>query len=108
MAAGQRVPLQSGLTWIYVSNAKFPTVEEAELLKQQARVPQFAQRAGQKAHSESLRRFGQVVTVRDDQVVRLSSNGMFTVISELRPAIKVPPTMNKAGLKLVSAASKKP
>lgn len=79
-----------------MSRAQFSSADEAELRKLEAGVPEIAARAGLKAHLASLAKFGQVVTVRNQKVVRLTSDGQYTVLSDIPPAVKVPKSKSLA------------
>ncbi|WP_296359166.1 hypothetical protein [Ramlibacter sp.] len=91
-----------------MSSRKFPKIEEGEMRRQEARLPDLAKVAGENAHRRSLQRFGQVLTVQNNQMVDLRSDGSVTVVKTLPPVIKVPTTLPKVKVRLAAKRKKQP
>lgn len=70
---------------------KYPRLDESSMQQLESRIPELAARAGLAAHRRALQSFGRVVTVQDDKLVELKSDGSFTIVKALPPALKVRP-----------------
>lgn len=91
-----------------MSSRKFPKLDESDMRREEARLPELAKMAGSNAHRRSLQRFGRVLTVRNDQLIDLRSDGGITVVKALPPAVKVPASSPKVKVKLIAGRKKQP